>query len=265
MPRVRVGIFLPPFGELADPRLLADLAAESEAAGFDGVFLWDHIMRAGTDLPAADPWIALAAMAAATETVRLGPIVTPLARRRPQKVARESVTLDHLSKGRLVLGVGLGVNTGGELTRFGEEEDDRTRGDRLDEALEVVCRLWSGETVHHEGRFYRADGVRFLPRPVQSPRIPIWVAGRGNLRPLRRAARYDGICPETTPDGLDRMLDVITCERGSLDGFDVAIQGKPGCDPAPWEEHGATWWLMDFPEVTSAASVRAVIRRGPPL
>ena len=179
---MRHGLSLAPFGQLADPRVVAALAADAERAGFDGVFLWDHMYRADPFRPVADPWIALAAVAAATDRIRLGPLVTPVARRRPQKLARETTTLDHLSGGRLIVGVGLGVNTGGELTRFAEEDDDRIRGDRLDEGLDLLSRLWSGEEVSHHGPHFTADAVRFLPRPVQEPRIPIWVAaptGRG--------------------------------------------------------------------------------------
>jgi alkanesulfonate monooxygenase SsuD/methylene tetrahydromethanopterin reductase-like flavin-dependent oxidoreductase (luciferase family) len=138
---VKHGLFVAPFGELADPGLPSDVAVEAEWGGFGGVFLWDHMMRGATDRPVADPGIAPAAIAARTTRIRLGPLVTPLARRRPQKVARETVTLDVRSGGRLVLGVGLGVNTGGELSRFGEEDDDRRRGGMLDEALELLCDL----------------------------------------------------------------------------------------------------------------------------
>jgi alkanesulfonate monooxygenase SsuD/methylene tetrahydromethanopterin reductase-like flavin-dependent oxidoreductase (luciferase family) len=262
---VKHGLLLAPFGDLADPRLLAEVAVEAERAGFDGVFVWDHMMRGTTDRAVADPWIALAAVAARTRRVRLGPLVTPLARRRPQKVARETVTLDHLSGGRLVLGVGLGVNTGGELSRFGEEDDDRRRGDLLDEALDLLCGLWSGEPVSHHGPRYRADGVTFRPRPLQLPRIPVWVAARaGARRPVRRAARFDGICPETDLDDLARMLELIHAERGSLNGFDVVAKGRPGADPGPWRQAGATWFLTSTGEFATATEVAAVATAGPP-
>jgi alkanesulfonate monooxygenase SsuD/methylene tetrahydromethanopterin reductase-like flavin-dependent oxidoreductase (luciferase family) len=261
---VQHGLSLAPFGELADPWVLSDLAAEAEAAGFDGVFVWDHMLRAGPPRPMADPWVALAAVATRTSRIRLGPLITPVARRRPQKLARETTTLDHLSRGRLVLGVGLGVNTAGELTRFGEEDDDRRRGDRLDEGLELLCRLWSGEEVVHAGPSFKADGLTFLPRPLQEPRIPIWVAARtGNARPVRRAARFDGICPDTTPEGLEWMLDLIRRERGDLVGFEVIGRGGAGDDPEPWRRLGATWWITEPPESVTAADVRAVIAAGP--
>jgi alkanesulfonate monooxygenase SsuD/methylene tetrahydromethanopterin reductase-like flavin-dependent oxidoreductase (luciferase family) len=259
------GLSLAPFGELADPRVLSDLAVEAEQARFDGVFLWDHMLRAGAARPMADPWVALAAIAARTSRIRLGTLITPIPRRRPQKLARETVTLDHLSRGRLVLGVGLGVNTGGELTRFGEEDDDRVRGDRLDEGLDLVCRLWSGEEVVHRGRHFTADGVRFLPRPVQTPRIPVWVAARtAAARPVRRAARFDGICcaPTTTLECMAQMLDLVRRERGGLDGFDVVTLRDPGDDPAPWQRLGATWWITELPDGAPVAAVRGVIAAG---
>ena len=261
---MRHGLSLAPFGQLADPRVVAALAADAERAGFDGVFLWDHMYRADPFRPVADPWIALGAVGAATDRIRLGPLVTPVARRRPQKLARETTTLDHLSGGRLILGVGLGVNTGGELTRFAEEDDDRIRGDWLDEGLDLLSRLWSGEEVSHHGPHFTADAVRFLPRPLQEPRIPIWVAaptGRG--RPVRRAARYDGICTDATPAEGPALLDRIRRERGSIDGFDIVVAGPPGTDPGGWKRAGATWWIIDFPDPVDPETVAAVIADGP--
>jgi alkanesulfonate monooxygenase SsuD/methylene tetrahydromethanopterin reductase-like flavin-dependent oxidoreductase (luciferase family) len=264
---VRHAVFVPPFGELADPATMVDLAVAAEAAGWDGFYLWDHMWRP-PDKPAeiADAWIMLAAIASATRELRLGPMVTPLARRRPHKVAREALTLDHLSGGRLTLGVGLGVNTGGELERFGEETSEILRAEMLDEALEVVLALWRGEEVDHHGRHYTAAGVRFLPRPVQQPRIPVWAAARGTSgsRPLRRAARLDGLFPvDTTPEQLARMLELVSEHRGSLDGFDVALRVFPGDDVSMLDAAGVTWAMWSFHEGEPAAKVREVVRAGP--
>ncbi|MQY05289.1 LLM class flavin-dependent oxidoreductase [Actinomadura macrotermitis] len=258
---MRHALYLPPFGELADPAVLADLSARAEAAGFDGVFLWDHVVRPNQpDLPVCDAWIALAAIAMRTERITIGTRITPLSRRRPQDVARQAVAIDRLSAGRLVLGVGLGADNGGELSKLGEVDDARTRAEMLDEGLDVVCRMWSGEPVTHRGRHYRVDGLRFLPRPVQRPRIPIWVAAQSvKPAPLRRAARFDGLCPETTPDGLRQMLDQIEQQRGDLQDFAVAVGGAPDEDPAPYREAGANWWLVQFPELTSISDVTGVL------
>src|ERR671917_2564717 len=142
---MRRGLFLPIFDELADPATLARLAARAEARGWDGVFVFDHVLYRPPVVAATDPWIALAAMAVATERIELGPMVTPLARRRPWIVARQAVAIDQLSGGRVVLGLGLGLDTsGGELSRFGEEVDDRRRGGLLDEGVGVLARLLSG-------------------------------------------------------------------------------------------------------------------------
>ena len=208
---MRHAVNLPPFGPYADPAVVVDLAVAAEEGGWDGIFLWDHIVRTHEPhrLAAADPWILLAAIAAATERIRLGPMVTPLARRRPQKVARETVTLDHLSGGRLTFGVGLGVNTDGELRRFGETVDDKARAAEYDEALQLLLALWSGDEVDHHGPHFTAECVRFVPRPIQQPRIPVWGAARGGaVRPVRRAARLDGLFPVTTDlDQLAAMLE----------------------------------------------------------
>src|SRR4029450_4740788 len=204
---MRSGLFVPIFDALADPALVARLSAEAEEAGWDGVFLWDHVRWREPVLEVADAWITLAAVATATRAIRLGPMVTPLARRRPVKVARETATLDRLSGGRLTLGVGLGSDrSGNELSITGEELDDRRRAGMLDEALEILTAAWagepvdrsgagvleealeiltaawSGEPVYHRGEHYTVDGMRFLPRPIQRPGVPGWgggAAGRG--------------------------------------------------------------------------------------
>lgn len=254
-------LFLPPFDDLSDPRLMADLAAEAERAGWDGWFVWDHVMRPDPPRPVADPWVVLSAVAMATDRIALGPMVTPIVRRRPQKLAREVATLDHLSGGRLVLGLGLGVDTGRELSAFGEVTDTVERGDVLDEGLAVLRALLSGEEVHHEGRYFRADAVTFLPPPVQRPHPPIWMATRSHRRrPLRRAATVDGLFPiELGPEEVAALLEVIAAERGSLDGFDVVALASSGGTPDEWAAAGATWWFEDLGPGATATDVRDVI------
>ena len=183
---VKRGVFVAPFDELMEPRLLAELAQSAERNGWDGFFLWDHLSYRPPVRAVADPWVALAAIAYATERIRLGPLVTPLSRRRVHKLARETVTLDHLSAGRLTLGVGLGSSGSGEIERFGEVADPRERARLLDDGLRLLSEYWNG-------------GLE--PPPVQKPRIPIWVAGRWpSRRPVRRAARWDGMFPIELPD-----------------------------------------------------------------
>jgi alkanesulfonate monooxygenase SsuD/methylene tetrahydromethanopterin reductase-like flavin-dependent oxidoreductase (luciferase family) len=259
---VKRALFLPPFDDLADPRLLAELAAEAERAGWDGLFLWDHVMRPDPPRPVADPWIALAAVAVATERIRLGPMITPIVRRRPQKLAREVATLDHLSRGRVTLGMGLGVDTGRELSAFGEVTDTVERGDVLDEGLDLLRALLSGEPVHHHGRYFTADSVTFLPPPVQRP-VPIWMAARSTKgRPLRRAARAEGLFPiEVTPDEVASMLAVVAEERGSLDGFEVVALASSGPSQGEWAAAGATWWFADLEPGATAVDVRDLIHR----
>ncbi|PKV98345.1 LLM class flavin-dependent oxidoreductase [Nocardia fluminea] len=262
---LRHGVYLPPFGELADPRVLAEIAVEAETAGFDGVFVWDHVARPrDAGLAVGDAWIGLAAIAAATSRVVFGPRVTPLSRRRPQDVARETVALDLLSGGRLALGVGLGSEATGEFSRLGEVSAPRDRARRLDEALTVITDLWSGEVVHHDGPAYRVDGLRFLPRPVQRPRIPIWVAAQSvRQAPLRRAARYDGLCPEASPDELVDMLAIVAEHRGDLNGFAVAVAASTDRDRDAYEKAGATWWLAELPMLCTKAEALTRVRRGP--
>jgi len=244
---VQHALTIPPYGDLADPAALVDLAVAAERAGWDAVFLWDHVLRRpGDPQETADPWVAMAAMAVATERVRLGPMVTPITRRRPIKLARECTTLDYLSGGRLTLGLGLGVDTTRELSAFGEVVDARERGARLDEGAELLCRLWSGEEVDFHGEHFMADRVTALPRPVQQPRIPMWFAARGSARkPVLRAARYDGLFPiEVTETDLRAMLDLVVQERGSLDGFDVIARPTEELSYRLLENLGVTWAIM---------------------
>jgi alkanesulfonate monooxygenase SsuD/methylene tetrahydromethanopterin reductase-like flavin-dependent oxidoreductase (luciferase family) len=270
---MRSGLFVPIFDALADPALVARLSAEAEEAGWDGVFLWDHIRWRGPVLEVADAWITLAAVAAATQTIRLGPMVTPLARRRPVKVAREAVTLDRLSGGRLTLGVGLGSDRhGNELSVTGEELDDQRRAGMLDEALEILTTAWSGELVHHRGEHYTVESMRFLPRPVQRPGIPVWVGGYpGKRGPLRRAARFQGFFPVDL-EGPGQLAEVVAelvslrkeIGRDVAEPFDVVAALPPDTDPAPYASAGATWWMVEFPwERVSVDQVRGVIHDGP--
>ena len=241
---MRHALTIPPYGEVADPAALVEVAVSAEAAGWDAVFLWAPVLRRPTDpQETADPWVAMAAMAVATERIRLGPMVTPITRRRPIKLARECTTLDHLSGGRLTLGLGLGVDTTRELSAFGEIVDARVRGARLDEGVELLCQMWSGEEVDFHGEHFMADKVTVLPRPLQQPRIPMWFAARGSSRkPVRRAARYDGLYPiEVNEADLRGALDLIVEERGSLDGFDVIVAPTPELSYELLAELGVSW------------------------
>ncbi|NIO36131.1 LLM class flavin-dependent oxidoreductase [Candidatus Bathyarchaeota archaeon] len=207
---------------------LLNLAVAADEAGWDGFFLWDHItwfVRA----PLMDPWTMLGAMASRTEKLRLGTMVTPLARRRPQVVARQSVTLDHLSGGRAVLGVGLGGDAQ-DYTAFGEEFEYKLLAEKVDEALDVITGLWSGKAVTHRGRHYAVDDVTFLPKPIQEPRIPIWIGGQ-SIGALKRASRYDGwaiVGPHPSANAKGRSLEQVSKAvrkikqyRDRNDSFDV--------------------------------------------
>jgi alkanesulfonate monooxygenase SsuD/methylene tetrahydromethanopterin reductase-like flavin-dependent oxidoreductase (luciferase family) len=250
--RLRQGLYVAPFDELADPRALITLAVEAEEHGWDGFFLWDHIRYRPPVRAVADPWIALSAIAAHTERLRLGPLVTPLSRRRVHKLARETATLDHLSQGRLVLGVGLGSANNGELEPFGEIVDARERAQKLDDGLSRLSEFWAGE---------------FEPRPLQEPRIPIWVAARWpHRRPLRRAARWDGIFPIELPgpEALGELAGELAQRRSDdLKGFELVVDLEPGLELEPWREAGATWILTDFGPKPRATRVREVITHGP--
>jgi alkanesulfonate monooxygenase SsuD/methylene tetrahydromethanopterin reductase-like flavin-dependent oxidoreductase (luciferase family) len=280
---MRYGIFVPNLGPFADPSLVRDLAVESEACGWDGFFLWDQMLfSTDTVFPAADPWVQLAAVAAATSRITLGALVTPLARRRPWKVARETVTLDHLARGRLIFGAGLGAPVDADFGRFGEEQSDRGRARKLDEALEVLELLWSGEQVEFHGDEFDIGPVTFLPRPVQQPRIPVWIAGWWpNRPPFRRAARWDGVAPELVGGAIPSPSDIAAIARyvdehrpeaskSSGSPFDIVINGSDcwakAATLAEYATAGLTWWLERVgPERSfTAEAARELIHRGPP-
>jgi alkanesulfonate monooxygenase SsuD/methylene tetrahydromethanopterin reductase-like flavin-dependent oxidoreductase (luciferase family) len=271
---VRYGISVPNFG---DPAHLVELGHATERAGWDGFFLWDHVLvDADHPFPIDDPWVVLGAVAQTTERVRLGTLVTPVARRRPWKLARETVTLDHLSGGRAVLGVGLGEPPDAEFGAFGEPTDGRVRAELLDEGLEVLFGLWSGERFSFKGRHLTVDGATFLPTPLQSPRIPVWVAVVWpNRGPLRRAAQCDGMAPirlgprgvePVTPDDVREMLAVVREQRETDAPFDVAVWvvSDTTAGAADYEAVGVTWLI----ESASGApgwldDIRGVIDAGP--
>jgi alkanesulfonate monooxygenase SsuD/methylene tetrahydromethanopterin reductase-like flavin-dependent oxidoreductase (luciferase family) len=271
-----------------DPHTIIELACDAEAAGWDGVFVWDCVTMG--DEETHDPWVIMAAIAARTERIRIGPMITPLSRRRPWKVARETVSLDHLSRGRLVLPVGLGEINDGGFSKVGEVTDRKTRARMLDEGLDILTGLWSGQPFSYEGEHYHVQEMTFAPPPVQSPRIPIWVVGAWpRKKSLARALRYDGILPakmnedgsfaDITPDDI-RALKAYIDEHRSLVGqsgaYDIVYEGEtPGDDSAkaaaivqPLAEAGVTWWLeavWHTPETQGGAEgMRERIRHGPP-
>jgi alkanesulfonate monooxygenase SsuD/methylene tetrahydromethanopterin reductase-like flavin-dependent oxidoreductase (luciferase family) len=242
----RRGIFVAPFEELADARELARLAKRAEDTGWDGFFLWDHVDYRAPVRSLADPWVCMAAIAYVTERIRLGPLITPPARRRIHKLARETATLDRLSGGRLIFGAGLGSDNSGEFSRFGEEADAKARAGLLDDGLAELVRYWDGE---------------FEPRPLQQPRIPVWLAARWPSRkPVRRALKWDGLFPIDLPgpEALAELTQEVRAERPG-DDFEIVVTNPPGTDPGPWEDAGATWCLTGFSNQPTIRAVEAAI------
>ena len=274
----KFGLGVPNGGDFADPIRLASLARDAEAAGWDGFFLWDHVIRRQPWQPMVDPWVTLAAVATATERIIIGPMVTPLARRRISVVARQSVTLDRLSNGRLRLGVGLGAPDD-EFTRFGEASDPKRRARILDESLDALQLLWTGEAVSYHGEHLVIDDVEFRPTPV-NVRIPIWVAGGWpGGAPFRRAARFDGVWPVAKAGGylsVDEFIDCVAAVRDfrasdvPFDACFVASSPSGGDDETSdkigrLSDGAMTWWIdsLDDPTVRFEQH-RARVLAGPP-
>lgn len=275
---MRYGLELPNADVWGNPRGLAELVHIAEEAGWDGVFLEDYIIYYAPG-STYDPWVILTAMALQTQRIRLGTTVTAVARRRPWKLARELTTLDHLSGGRMILGIGLGDEP--DFTRFGERADPKWRAEQLDESLDILVGLWSGQPFSYRGKHFSLSEGTFLPPPVQSPRIPIWVGGSSQRRgPVQRAARWDGFLPvqiplpqgvrHLTPEEVRAVKVSIEEQRTRSTPFDIALGGLERS--VDWEaervmikalaEAGATWWMEWIP-VAEMQVMRQAIERGP--
>jgi alkanesulfonate monooxygenase SsuD/methylene tetrahydromethanopterin reductase-like flavin-dependent oxidoreductase (luciferase family) len=263
---MRYGICLANLGTYSDPHAVIRMARAAEESGWESVFVWDHLSFVWGP-PAADPWVLLTAIAAATERVRLGPAITPVARRRPQVLAQTVATLDVLSGGRVVFGAGLGGREA-EFGKFGEPTDAKVRAAMLDEGLDLLRRFWSGEEVDHRGEHYTVAGVTLAPTPLQE-RLPVWIGG--NKKPsLLRASRWDGwIADAATPTGMTlsaadvaRSIELI----GRGDDYDVAVLGQADLiEPAAYAEVGATWWLENIHDRRgSPDEMLELVTAGPP-
>jgi alkanesulfonate monooxygenase SsuD/methylene tetrahydromethanopterin reductase-like flavin-dependent oxidoreductase (luciferase family) len=268
---VHFGLSFPNFGAYAEPATMVELAVTAEDAGWDGFFVWDHIV-VSDGMPVADPWVLLGAIGQATGSIRVGPMVAALPRHRPWVVARQAVTVDRLTGGRMTLGVGIGYPPDVEFATFDEPTGDRERADMLDESLSIINAVWSGEPFEFKGEYYSVRRNRFAPKPVQEPGIPIWVAGMlPNLRPFRRAARYDGVFPiradmeDLTPTDLAGVARYVEEHRTAEGPFDVVVGGPFEADLIAMAEAGTTWYLTGpSPAGASLEDTLAWISAGPP-
>ena len=275
---MKYGLYMPNYGEiLGYAENLANLAKEAEDAGWDGFFIFDHILaQKPTKYPIVDPWIGLTAVAMNTKSIRFGTTVTPIARRKPWKLARETISLDHLSKGRLILSIGLGTPADIEYGAFGEETNSKIRAEKLEEGLNVLLGLWSGDKFSYKGKHFSVEGVKFLPKPFQEPRIVIWGGGFWpNKKPFIRAARLDGIFPLSSREhgklqakDYKDMKEFIFKHRSLDSPFDMVHLGgisySSDYQMKKFEEAGVTWLLQYIGANTSMETALKRIRRGIP-
>ena len=271
---------MPNFGKSANPLTLCEMASTAEKSGWDGFFLWDHLVEWDKRLLLSDSLTTLAAIATKTKRIRIGTTLSPLPRYKPWDLARRTATLDHISNGRLILSVGLGAQESCDYGRFGENPDNHVLAEKLDESLRIVTGLWSGKKFSFRGKHYRLGPSVFLPTPKQNPRIPIWVGGFWpRPGPFKRAAKWDGVLPLRVPERLLEPKDLreivafVQGRRASMNNFDFAnigwttgVNRKRDAEKVEkFSVSGMTWWLeslytkRDSPEV-----MRSRIAKGPP-
>ncbi len=263
-------------------RQIAEAAQAAEQAGWDGFFVWEPVWG-------VDAWVSLAAAAMVTQKIHLGTMISPLSRMRPWKLASETITLDHLSNGRVILSVGLGAPDTG-FRAFGEVTDRKTRAELLDEGLEILTGLWQGQPFAFQGKHYTVQPTDFFPPPppVQQPRIPIWVVGAWPMpKSMERVLKYDGILPmqmdpqtrtiqQVTPESVREIRAFFQAQAGPAESMDIVIEGQtPGNNPDaacqvlhPWVKAGATWWIETMWSMPGAnislGMVMERIEQGPP-
>jgi alkanesulfonate monooxygenase SsuD/methylene tetrahydromethanopterin reductase-like flavin-dependent oxidoreductase (luciferase family) len=277
---ISFGLYVPNFGRCAEPTVLSEMALEAEKSGWDGFFLWDHLVEWNQRVPLYDSFTSLGAIAVKTKRIRIGTTVTPLPRLKPWSVARQTASLDHLSNGRLVLGVGLGGKESCDYGRFGEVGDKRILAEKLDESLDIIKGLWTGKQFSYAGKHFRLESSIFIPSPRQRPRIPIWVAGFWPRKaPFRRAAKWDGVIPLKypgelmEPEDLSKAVEYVRSNRSDNEPFDVANIGwttgvnreRNAEKVNSFLEAGMTWWLESlYTKRDSPDAMRNRIRLGPP-
>ena len=277
MPKIKNGIYIANYGITNDPQDYVDLAILSENNGWDGFFLWDHVFISSKKAqPFLDPWVILSAIAVKTKRIALGTTVTALARRRPWIIAKEVSTLDRLSKGRIILGVGLGIDA--DFSNFGENTDQLIRREKLDESLHILRGLWAEKPYKFEGKHFNIKEVNFFPKPFRES-IPIWVGGIWpNKRPFQRAAQYDGVFPikvtddeNVSPDDYKEIIKILKQYRSSLDSYDIikSIVTTGIKEEDEWindyRDIGITWFVeLIYPGRDSLDNLKKIISRGPP-
>lgn len=244
----------------------------AERAGWHGYFTWDGLPVRDDPPPTYDPWVILAAVAMATESIRIGTCVAVLPRYKPHLLAVTLASLDALSGGRMILGVGMGDWTSpGAFAKFGEPTEPRIRARMLDEALEIITRLWSGESLDHPGKHYVVDGFALSALPMQRPRIPIWVGG-DSLPAMRRAALWDGwIGPDddpmgSTPENVPAVRRRLGEAGADLGSFEIAWGGVTTPDDVDlmyaYQQAGVTWWVEIL--LGNRSEVLGRVEAGPP-
>ena len=269
---MKFGLEIVPIGYYSDPRKIVELAVIAEAAGWEGIWLWDMVFF---PYGIGDPWISLAAAANATNTLKLITGVTPVPRYSPHNLARMLAGLDILSQGRMIFGAGLGVPS--EYRTSSENYNNKDLAEIMDESLEFITQYHSGEKFTKKGKYFTASDVQLVPKPVQSPRIPIWIGGDSHAA-LKRASKWDGWIIGTvneqkeitkTPEQLNKQVDYIKNEKPNNNFVEIVIDGISEAGEKSlvneYSEAGATWWFeCIFATRGSPEEMVNRVKKGPP-
>lgn len=274
---MKFGVALP----YVTPRTVAQLAQLAEESGWDGCFLGDAVWT-------EDPMVGLAAAAMVTSRMRLGTMIVPVPLRKPWKLASESLALDHLSGGRMILGMGAGAVWMGWQGFPDEITDKQSRAEMLGETIDILTLLYQRKQFDYDGKHYHLklttlDVMHYPPKPVQQPRIPLWVVGIWpKMKSMERALKADGVFVEvwneqgqgvdTTAEHIRAIKAYADVNRALTTPFDIVVSGNTdGQDRArqqekvgPLAEAGATWWIETLFTV-SEEEAAARIRLGPPV
>lgn len=274
--KINFGIYIANFDIFESPIDYLDLAVATEENSWDGFFMWDHTVGI-PGKPASETFTTLSAIASKTNNIKIGTTVTGLPRHRPWNLARKVATIDHISNGRFIFGIGLGARD--EYSPFNEENDNKILKEKVDESLQIIQGIFEKDHFSFSGKHYQLNDVSFNPKPKQK-NLPIWVAGTWPYKgPFRRAAKFNGIFPlsadpdeiRLSPKEYQDIISFINQFRDPKSDFDVVSHmyttGNKEDDAwiSDYIDVGVNWLIeVIYPGRASKKEIFDRIKKGPP-